>query len=54
MLQLGCCFLVCSSRTRTVATSCAEVTMTDVVWVGAVTLFTFGYLVYALLVPEKF
>jgi len=28
--------------------------MTDAVWVGAVTLFTFGYLIYALLVPEKF
>jgi K+-transporting ATPase KdpF subunit len=31
-----------------------EATMTDAVWVGAVTLFTFGYLIYALLVPEKF
>jgi len=31
-----------------------EVTMTDTVWVGTVTLLVFAYLVYALLVPEKF
>ena len=34
--------------------SASEVTMTDAVWVGAVTLLVFAYLVYALLVPEKF
>jgi len=28
--------------------------MTDALWIGAVTLFVFGYLLYALLVPEKF
>jgi len=28
--------------------------MTDTLWIGAVTLFVFGYLLYALLVPEKF
>jgi K+-transporting ATPase KdpF subunit len=28
--------------------------MTDLVWLGAVTVLVFGYLVYALLVPEKF
>jgi len=28
--------------------------MTDIVWIGAVTLMLFGYLLYALLVPEKF
>jgi K+-transporting ATPase KdpF subunit len=32
----------------------AEATMTDTVWIGATTLFLFGYLLYALLVPEKF
>jgi K+-transporting ATPase KdpF subunit len=31
-----------------------DITMTDTVWVAAVTLFVFGYLLYALLVPEKF
>jgi K+-transporting ATPase KdpF subunit len=36
-----------------VAKSCAEASMTDAVWVGAVTLMLFGYLMYALLVPEK-
>jgi K+-transporting ATPase KdpF subunit len=28
--------------------------MTDTVWLGAVTLAVLGYLLYALLVPEKF
>jgi K+-transporting ATPase KdpF subunit len=28
--------------------------MTDALWIGAVTLLLFAYLVYALLVPEKF
>jgi len=28
--------------------------MTDAVWISAVTLLVFGYLLYALLVPEKF
>jgi K+-transporting ATPase KdpF subunit len=28
--------------------------MTDTMWIAAVTLFVFGYLLYALLVPEKF
>jgi len=28
--------------------------MTDTVWLSAVTLLVLGYLVYALLVPEKF
>lgn len=36
------------------ATGYGVVTMTDSIWVGAVTLMVFGYLVYALLVPEKF
>jgi K+-transporting ATPase KdpF subunit len=31
-----------------------EATMTDTVWISAVTLLVFGYLLYALLVPEKF
>jgi K+-transporting ATPase KdpF subunit len=31
-----------------------EDTMTDIVWISAVTVFVFGYLLYALLVPEKF
>ncbi len=31
-----------------------EVTMTDTIWIGAVTLLVIGYLFYALLVPEKF
>lgn len=29
-------------------------TMTDTLWLSAVTLMLFGYLLYALLVPEKF
>jgi K+-transporting ATPase KdpF subunit len=33
---------------------CAEGTMTDLVWISVVTLSLFIYLVYALLVPEKF
>jgi len=28
--------------------------MTDTVWIAAVTLGVLGYLLYALLVPEKF
>jgi len=28
--------------------------MTDAVWVGAVSLMVFGYLLYAMLVPERF
>jgi K+-transporting ATPase KdpF subunit len=28
--------------------------MTDIVWVSAVTFLVFGYLLYALLVPENF
>jgi len=28
--------------------------MTDTLWIGAVTLMVFGYLLYALIVPEKF
>ncbi len=28
--------------------------MTDTLWLGAVTLMLLGYLLYALLVPEKF
>jgi len=28
--------------------------MTDTVWLAAVTLMVLGYLLYALLVPEKF
>jgi K+-transporting ATPase KdpF subunit len=31
-----------------------DATMTDTVWISAVTLCVFGYLLYALLVPEKF
>jgi K+-transporting ATPase KdpF subunit len=33
---------------------CNGAPMADAVWVGVVTLFVFGYLLYALLVPEKF
>jgi K+-transporting ATPase KdpF subunit len=36
------------------ARSSAEGPVTDTVWVGAVTFLVFGYLLYALLVPEKF
>jgi len=36
------------------AKSSEEATMNDTVWIGAVTLLVFGYLLYALLVPEKF
>jgi len=28
--------------------------MTDTIWIGAVTVLVLGYLMYALLVPEKF
>jgi hypothetical protein len=31
------------SPTRTPANDCAEATMTDIVWLSAVTLFVFGY-----------
>jgi K+-transporting ATPase KdpF subunit len=31
-----------------------EATVTDAIWIGAVTLIVFGYLVYALLLPERF
>jgi K+-transporting ATPase KdpF subunit len=31
-----------------------EAPMTDMVWLGGVTVFLLGYLLYALLVPEKF
>jgi K+-transporting ATPase KdpF subunit len=40
--------------TPTAAKSSEESTMTDTVWIGAVALFVFGYLLYALLAPEKF
>jgi K+-transporting ATPase KdpF subunit len=36
------------------ARSSAEGPVTDTVWIGAVTFFVFGYLLYALLVPERF
>jgi len=36
------------------ANGCAEGTMTDLVWISCVTLLLFVYLIYALLVPEKF
>ncbi len=54
LLPLRFCSLSCPSRTRLVATDYAGGTMTDAVWVGAVTLLVFSYLVYALLMPEKF
>jgi len=38
----------------TAARSWVEAPMTDTIWLGAVTLMLFGYLMYALLVPEKF
>jgi len=53
-LPLRLCFLLCPSRTRLVAIGFAGGTMTDAVWVGALTLLVLVYLVYALLVPEKF
>jgi K+-transporting ATPase KdpF subunit len=31
-----------------------EALMSDAVWLGAVVLTLFGYLLYALLMPEKF
>jgi K+-transporting ATPase KdpF subunit len=36
------------------ATGFSEATMTDTVWVSVVTLGVLGYLLYALLAPEKF
>jgi K+-transporting ATPase KdpF subunit len=39
---------------RTAARSYVEASMTDTVWIGAVTLMVFGYLLYAMLAPEKF
>jgi K+-transporting ATPase KdpF subunit len=42
------------SPTPTAAKSSEESSMTDIVWIGIVTLFVFAYLLYALLVPEKF
>jgi K+-transporting ATPase KdpF subunit len=39
---------------RTRATSFTEGIVTDVAWISAVTVMVLGYLVYALLVPEKF
>jgi K+-transporting ATPase KdpF subunit len=42
------------SLTRSVATSFEEAIMTDALWLGVVTMVVFGYLLYALLVPEKF
>jgi K+-transporting ATPase KdpF subunit len=36
------------------ARSFAEGNMADLIWLGAVTVFVLGYLMYALLVPEKF
>jgi K+-transporting ATPase KdpF subunit len=38
----------------TAARSSPEALMTDLVWIGAVTLLLLVYLTYALLVPEKF
>jgi K+-transporting ATPase KdpF subunit len=37
-----------------VARRCEAALMTDGVWLGAVTLVVFGYLMYALLAPETF
>jgi K+-transporting ATPase KdpF subunit len=34
--------------------SSEESNMTDTIWIWAVTLMVFGYLLYALLLPEKF
>ncbi|HXK18664.1 MAG TPA: potassium-transporting ATPase subunit F [Polyangiaceae bacterium] len=31
-----------------------EAPMTDTVWISAVTVMVLGYLMYALLMPEKF
>jgi K+-transporting ATPase KdpF subunit len=31
-----------------------EVTVTDMLWISVVTLMLLGYLLYALLLPEKF
>jgi K+-transporting ATPase KdpF subunit len=47
-------FLPSPSPARTAAKSFEESTMTDTVWLSAVTLMVLGYLFYALLVPEKF
>jgi K+-transporting ATPase KdpF subunit len=40
--------------TPTAASGFAEESMTDTLWVGIVTFMVFGYLTYALLMPEKF
>jgi hypothetical protein len=36
------------------ARSFAEAAMADLPWIGGVTLAVFSYLLYALLVPERF
>lgn len=36
------------------AKSCVEVLMIDAIWLSGVTVLLLGYLLYALLVPEKF
>jgi K+-transporting ATPase KdpF subunit len=36
------------------ARSCVEATMSDIIWISAVTLMVFVYLLYAMLVPERF
>jgi K+-transporting ATPase KdpF subunit len=36
------------------AKSFGEANMTDTIWIGATTLMVLGYLLYALLLPEKF
>jgi K+-transporting ATPase KdpF subunit len=36
------------------ATSSVEVVMIDAIWLGGVTALLLGYLLYALLWPEKF
>lgn len=38
----------------TAAKSCAETPMIDTIWLGGVTALLLGYLLYALLAPEKF
>ena len=36
------------------ARSCVEVVMIDAIWLSGVTVLLLGYLLYALLAPEKF
>ena len=36
------------------ARSCVGVVMIDAIWLGGVTALLLGYLLYALLAPEKF